>query len=92
MDTSLVGPTILLLHCIVLAAIVSLTFEGQASELKGLIIRSLLSRRLVVVATTKPNIGHLAPASEVARRHTLPFLKGHGMPILKWYGMSSCDL
>jgi hypothetical protein len=24
--------------------------------------------------------------------HTLPFKKGHGLPILKWYGMSSCDL
>jgi hypothetical protein len=39
----------------------------------GLIIWSLLSRRLVVATTTKPNIGHLAPASEVAGRHTLPF-------------------
>jgi hypothetical protein len=49
---------------------------------------------LVVVATTKPNIGHLPPASEVARIHTLPFLKGPGLPILKWYSMtmSSCDL
>jgi hypothetical protein len=30
----------------------------------------------------KPNIGE----------HTLPFKNGHGLPILKWYGMSSCDL
>jgi hypothetical protein len=29
-------------------------------------------------------LGHLAPASEVAGGHTLPFLKGHGLPILKW--------
>jgi hypothetical protein len=29
--------------------------------------------------------GRLAPASEVAGGHTLPFLKGHGLPILKWY-------
>jgi hypothetical protein len=27
---------------------------------------------------------HLAPASEVAGGHTLPFYKGHGLPILKW--------
>jgi ribonuclease HI len=40
---------------------------------KGLIIWSLLSRRLVVATTTKPNLRHLAPASEVAGRHTLPF-------------------
>jgi hypothetical protein len=45
----------------------------------------LLSRRLVVATTTKQNLGHLAPASEVAGRHTLPFLKGHGLPILKRY-------
>jgi hypothetical protein len=31
--------------------------------------------------------GRLAPASEVAGGHTLPFYKGHGLPILKWYGM-----
>jgi hypothetical protein len=37
-------------------------------------------------------IGRQAPASEVTGGHTLPFLKGHGWPILKWYGMSSCDL
>jgi hypothetical protein len=36
--------------------------------------------------------GRLAPASEVAGGLTLPFLKGHGLPILKLYGMSSCDL
>jgi hypothetical protein len=40
---------------------------------KGLIIWTLLSRRLVVATTTKPNLGHLAPASELAGRHTLPF-------------------
>jgi hypothetical protein len=27
---------------------------------------------------------HLAPASEVAGGLTLPFYKGHGLPILKW--------
>jgi hypothetical protein len=27
---------------------------------------------------------HLAPASEVAGGHTLPFKKRHGLPILKW--------
>jgi hypothetical protein len=43
----------------------------KSVDTKGLIIWSLLSRRLVVVA--KPNIGHLASASEVAGRHTLPF-------------------
>jgi hypothetical protein len=31
----------------------------------------------------------LAPASEVAGGHTLPFQKGYGLPILKWYGISS---
>jgi hypothetical protein len=36
--------------------------------------------------------GRLAPASEVAGGHTLPFIKGHGPPILKWYSMSSCGL
>jgi hypothetical protein len=30
------------------------------------------------------DLGCLAPASEVAEGHTLPFLKGHGLPILKW--------
>jgi hypothetical protein len=29
-------------------------------------------------------LGHLAPASELTGGHTLPFLKGHGLPILKW--------
>jgi hypothetical protein len=33
--------------------------------------------------------GHLAPASEVTGEQTLPFKNGHGLPILKWYGMSS---
>jgi hypothetical protein len=28
--------------------------------------------------------GRLPPASEVAGRHTLPFLKGHGLPIINW--------
>jgi hypothetical protein len=37
--------------------------------------------------------GRLAPASEVAGGgHTLPFLKRHGLPIVKWFSMSSCDL
>jgi hypothetical protein len=36
--------------------------------------------------------GRLATASEVAGGHTLPIFKEHGVPILKWYGMSSCDL
>jgi hypothetical protein len=36
--------------------------------------------------------GRLAPASEVAGKQTIPFKKGHHLPILKWYGMSSCDL
>jgi hypothetical protein len=58
----------------------------------GLIIWTLLSQQYVVATTTKPRLGHLAPASEVAGRHTLPFKKGHGLPILKWYGMSSEDL
>jgi hypothetical protein len=31
---------------------------------RGLIIWTLLSRQLVVATTTKPNLGHLAPASE----------------------------
>jgi hypothetical protein len=39
----------------------------------GLIIWSLSSRRLVVATTTKPNLGHLASASEVAEGHTIPF-------------------
>jgi hypothetical protein len=30
------------------------------------------------------DLGRLTPASEVAEGHTLPFLKGHGLPILKW--------
>jgi hypothetical protein len=30
------------------------------------------------------DLGRLAPALEVAAGHTLPFLKGHGLPILKW--------
>jgi hypothetical protein len=39
------------------------------------------------------DLGRLAPASEVtaAGGHTLPFLKDHGLRILKWYDMSSCD-
>jgi hypothetical protein len=43
----------------------------------GLIIWTLLSRRLVVATTTKPLLGHLAPASEVAGGHTIPFLNWH---------------
>jgi hypothetical protein len=31
-----------------------------------------------------PHLGHLAPASEVAQRHALPFKKGHYLPILKF--------
>jgi hypothetical protein len=37
------------------------------------VLHTLWLRRLVVATTTKPNLGHLAPASEVAGRHTLPF-------------------
>jgi hypothetical protein len=32
------------------------------------------------------DLGHLAPASEVAEGITLPFKKRHGLQILKWYG------
>jgi hypothetical protein len=31
------------------------------------------------------DLGRLAPASEVTGGHTLQFLKGQGLPILKWY-------
>jgi hypothetical protein len=41
---------------------------------------------------TPSRLGHLAPASEVAEGHTVPFKKGHDRPIVKWYGKSSCDL
>jgi hypothetical protein len=51
----------------------------NSSQTKGLIIWSLLSRRLVVVATTKPNLGHLAPASEVAGGHTILKLADHAL-------------
>jgi hypothetical protein len=33
------------------------------------------------------DLGRLAPASEVTAGNTLPFYKGHGLPIFKWYGM-----
>jgi hypothetical protein len=33
--------------------------------------------------------GRLAPASEVAGGHTVPFLYWQTTPFLKWYGMSS---
>jgi hypothetical protein len=33
-----------------------------------------------------------SPAPEVAGGHTLPCKKRHGLPILKWYGISSCVL
>jgi hypothetical protein len=55
------------------------------------IIWTLLSRQLVVATITKPNLGHLAPASEVSGIHTLPIEKGHGLSIFKWYGKSSCE-
>jgi hypothetical protein len=32
-----------------------------------------LLQRLVVATTTKPNLGHLASALEVAEGHTIPF-------------------
>jgi hypothetical protein len=44
----------------------------------------LLLRRLVVATTTKPNLGYLAPASEVAGGHTIPFSNWQTMPLLKW--------
>jgi hypothetical protein len=52
---------------------------------RGLIIWTMLSRQLVVETTTKPNIGHLAPASEVAGVHfkigrPFPFLNGMVCP------------
>jgi hypothetical protein len=34
--------------------------------------------------TFEMDLGRLALASEVAEGHTLPFKKGHGLPILKW--------
>jgi hypothetical protein len=37
------------------------------------LIWTLLSWQLVVATTTKPRLGNLAPASEVAGRHTFPF-------------------
>jgi hypothetical protein len=49
------------------------TLSSQEKDTEGLIIWTLLSRRLVVATTTKPNFGHLAPASEVAGGHTIPF-------------------
>jgi hypothetical protein len=47
--------------------------RGVMQDSMGLIIWSLLSRRLYVATTTKPNLGYLAPVSEVAGRHILPF-------------------
>jgi hypothetical protein len=52
---------------------------------KGLIIWTLLSRRLVVATTTKPNLGHLASASEVAGGHTIPFKNWQTMPFSQNY-------
>jgi hypothetical protein len=43
----------------------------------------------VVVVDAALDLGCLAPASEVKGGHILQFWKGHGLPILKWYGMSS---
>jgi hypothetical protein len=53
------------------------------SKTRGLIIWTLLSRQLVVATPTKPNLRHLAPASEVAGRHTLAFLNWQTMPFFK---------
>jgi hypothetical protein len=50
---------------------VSLHFLSNCFE--NFLVWSLLARRLVVATTTKPNLGHLASASEVAGRHTIPF-------------------
>jgi hypothetical protein len=58
----------LLCYAIILSA-----GEEKNVKTKGLIIWSLLLRRLVVAMTTKPNLGHLASASEVAGGHTIPF-------------------
>jgi hypothetical protein len=42
-------------------------------NLARLWVWTLLLRQLVVASTTKPNLGHLAPASEVAGGHTIPY-------------------
>jgi hypothetical protein len=49
-------------------------------------------KKFMVYDQNYHNCSTLAPASEVAGGDTLPFSKGNGLPILKWYGMSSCDL
>jgi hypothetical protein len=41
---------------------------------------------------TPPRLGHLAPASEVARGLILPFYNWQTITFLKWLGMFSCDL
>jgi hypothetical protein len=50
---------------------------------KGLIIWSLLSRRLYVATTTKPNLGHLASASPSSTAMTRMYLSSVLANILK---------
>jgi hypothetical protein len=38
-----------------------------------------------LVLLVPPRLGHLAPASDVVGGHTLPFLKGHGLPKMVRY-------
>jgi hypothetical protein len=47
---------------------------------KSLIIWTLLSRQLVVATTTKPRLGHLALASEVAGSEDIPYHFNSGRP------------
>jgi hypothetical protein len=48
------------------------------TRLKYMFIHGLFiySTKACLRVKTPPRLGHLAPASEVARRHTLPFKKG----------------
>jgi hypothetical protein len=51
-----------------------------------------LSRQLVVTPTTKPNRGHLAPASEDARGHTILKLADHSLYVNNMNSTKQCYL
>jgi hypothetical protein len=48
--------------------------DGQDPfQISGLLSQTRKTPTLVVAATTKPRLGRLAPTSEVAGEHTIPF-------------------
>jgi hypothetical protein len=66
-----------------LFVVVVVVVRIDVSQIKAFYGLFIYSAKTCLRGKTSLRLGHIAPASEVAGGHTLPFLKGNGLPILQ---------